>query len=537
MSLDQAVEWINNERPLLWTGSIFSVPAPSNFPSGAAITESLLEMVLPDTVAGKFRDQLIAALLPRWPLELLLDELEYLQYDLSESMLQFFKRHDETAAPNDLHRAIVSYYQKGYSRAPLCFTVNWDTLQERAFGEAGFRVNSKGPGWKHSYKLEKQYDDHTIFVHHPHGSFQRKDIVCSLRREARTPAQSLDWLSHPILFLGYSGYEPSLYPYLEDSAYGHLWCIRSLDDLRVPAKRRLLCHPKTHVYVGDLRDLLHALGVLDNKNLRLESKAVRFSAGVPSAVKQVLSMAMVAHLDPGLCLERLSSTHLSYIHRAEEPEAVFRYIYLMRALVHHIRDRVIDPWILSVLTSTARFRDSEQVWVTLLAYMLRSDPDVPGPVAEGILARGEALRPPSAEARYYDDMLYPGVLGEIGKAELQRSGMYRHYVATNESIDEYVSNPERYTFLYWQLPLIGGDMGLLGEYTELLAFELLRQGKLDLARNCFDYAASCWYLTGHWNGGRLAEWASNNIEAVKNYAESRNTLVIPHPDVLQNPQG
>ncbi len=40
---------------------------------------------------------------------------------------------------------------------------------------------------------------------------------------------------------------------------------QTLEDLDIPAKRRLLYRPNVKVYVGDLQDLLLALNILDNK--------------------------------------------------------------------------------------------------------------------------------------------------------------------------------------------------------------------------------------------------------------------------------
>ena len=209
LSLDQAIEWIKRERPLIWLGSIFSVPEPSGFPSGYTLTRSLLELLFGPEIPEANRDKIIATLLQRWPLEALLDEFEFLGFDLSESLLNFFKSVNESAAPNALHKAVVSYYQQGLARWLLCVTTNWDTLQEKAFRDAAYSVVIGGPGKMPDASFGKEGGDPTtIFLYHPHGSFETQDIVCSLKREQSQLALNMEMMLHPTLFLGYSGYEP-----------------------------------------------------------------------------------------------------------------------------------------------------------------------------------------------------------------------------------------------------------------------------------------------------------------------------------------
>jgi hypothetical protein len=75
LSLDAAVEWIKRNKPLLWVGSMFSVPEPSGFPSGYAVTRSLFDLIFPahSKLPEARRDGIINDLMPQWPLEALLD--------------------------------------------------------------------------------------------------------------------------------------------------------------------------------------------------------------------------------------------------------------------------------------------------------------------------------------------------------------------------------------------------------------------------------------------------------------------------------
>src|SRR5713101_3708460 len=101
LKLDEAVEWIKRNKPLLWVGSIFSVPEPSRFPSGYALTHSLFDLIFPadDTLPEVVRDRIINDLMPQWPPEALFDQFESLHFDLSESILAFFADLDKRAKP------------------------------------------------------------------------------------------------------------------------------------------------------------------------------------------------------------------------------------------------------------------------------------------------------------------------------------------------------------------------------------------------------------------------------------------------------
>src|SRR5260370_1284877 len=47
LDLDGAVTWVKMNKPILWIGSIFSVPEPSGLPSGYAISRSLFDLIFP----------------------------------------------------------------------------------------------------------------------------------------------------------------------------------------------------------------------------------------------------------------------------------------------------------------------------------------------------------------------------------------------------------------------------------------------------------------------------------------------------------
>jgi len=507
--IDQAVEWIKKEKPLIWLGSILSVPEPSGLPSGYALTRSLLELSFKEGVAADHQDQIIDTVLPRWPLEALLDEFEWLDFDLSESLLAFFKAANDGVAPNALHKAVALYYQQGLARKPLCITTNWDTLQERAFRIAGYSVVVGGPAKMPDDTFGKEGGDpKTIFVYHPHGSFETQDVVCSLKREQSQLALTFEMMQHPTLFLGYSGYEPSLYRRLEFAA-GQLWCIRDRGDFQIPAKRRLLTKPNTFVYLGDMRELLRALGVL-KEDVDLTSKYLALDGKIPTKVLEVVRLSIFAALSPDFCVEALAETLMSF---QDEPEATIRYITLMKAAIGHLRNREPHPGLPLALLGAARFRDSEQTWVSLLAYLLRINGDLPSRIIEQLFRLADEAGTKAGESGSLEDkgVYMPGVL-------LNRTKLYKSYLRTGDRIDD-----EK---LYLVPPLYGSDMAAEGENIELLAFEYLREAKKKEAADCFDYAATSFYLRGLWKAGQLNEWAANNIEKMMGIAK-RNTLLIP----------
>jgi hypothetical protein len=67
------------------------VPEPSGFPSGYTLTRSLLELLFGPEIPEANRDKIIATLLPRWPLEALLDEFEFLGFRSLRIAIELFQ--------------------------------------------------------------------------------------------------------------------------------------------------------------------------------------------------------------------------------------------------------------------------------------------------------------------------------------------------------------------------------------------------------------------------------------------------------------
>lgn len=493
LDLKGAVEWVERNRPTLWVGSVFSVPEPSGFPSGYALTRSLLEMIFPagdGVLPESARAALIDAMVGKWPLERLLDEFELLRYDLSESLLHFFASHDRAAAPNALHEAVVRYYEAGLSGISLCVTTNWDTLLEKAFRAKGFSTRI-------GHAFDKTIaDKKAVSVYHPHGSFETKDVVCSYIREQQQLTLHLMFLSHPTLFLGYSGYEPSIYRYLEIDG-SQLWCVRNEIDFQIPAKRRLLCKPNTFVYVGDMQELLRALGVLD-RDISFESMHLARDGAIPPKVLEVIRMGMAAGMDSRLCAHLL---HDLVTNDYKEPETTFRLRRIALALDNHIRNRAAHPEILDTLSAAARFRNDGQFWYSQLSHVLRSSRAPDNALVQNLLA--EADNAPKEGGLRYDET--------VQKYIDARRRCYKAYLGKPERDDD---DPSSF-ILSQYAGMAVGDLALSGELAEISAFTCLEKGEVERAKGYFDTAATYYYLTGLWNGGSLAEGACENVAALK----------------------
>ncbi|MBU4555295.1 MAG: SIR2 family protein [Actinobacteria bacterium] len=518
LQLDEAAKWVNTTRPILWVGSIFSVPPPASLPPGYAVTRSLLDLVTPlGTHTEEERQRVVEHLLPRWPLELLLDEFESLHYDLSESLLTFFAELERDASPCCLHHAAVRYYQSGLACAPMCVTTNWDSLLERAFHDAGVEALAYGPsGTSPPIWDDIAAGDSHVHVLHPHGSFEMENVVCSFSQQSGQLQLAPVFMGAPKLFLGYSGYEPSLYRYLELDPGEQLWCIRSEDDFEIPLKRRLLCRPNASVYVGDLVDLLEALGLVDERP-DFTTVYVAPSAPVPRRVVDVMLSGIASSIDPVLCVESLPDILLS---GHPEPEATFRYSRLIRSIDNHIRDRVSFPGLPLALMAAATSRDYEQLWVSVLAYVLRHTESLPDETTAQLLNYVERSRA-GLDA---DSLSEDSKLSELFRRA--RTRCYRSFLGMPEKKGDDPTEP----VLNFVAPTFLGDTALVGEHAELAAFFVMKAGDLPRAQNYFDNAATYYYLAGLWNGGAACEWASQNIEAARDTAG--DTMILRRPTVV-----
>lgn len=513
LTLNEAVDWIKRNKPILWVGSALSGPEPAGLPSGASITESILNALFPlaDAWPEDVRSALFSTLARRWPLEALLDEFQLVDFDISADFLEAFKKANIAAKPCALHDAVVRYYTAGYANSSMCITTNWDNFLEVAFRHAGWNVDVAGPGRSPAVDgiLETTK---SIVIFHPHGSFESKDCVCSSSQEQRPLDIRLDKIRQPTLFLGYSGYEPSIYQWLEHDA-GQLWCVKSKTEFEIPAKRRLLSRPNTFVYVGDLQDLLSALGVLSER--QTNSDKIFLPPDLPGALTFVVQTSLLASTDPNVCVHALGELlKQPMVGPPYDFKRMSHLVLLTRGLVNHVRDRSTHDEILPMLIRLAETFRSEQLWNTVVAHHLRQQLCTRTADHEEFLAKAAASADEKSDlGELLDSIICP----PQNKAKLSRGNLYRRYIRGDGKAER--------PGIYALGGSMVGDLAFAAECLEIEAFEYLRDGETEQAKNIFDCAATYYYLRGLWNAGYLNEQAAKNPEFLMEVVENRSLMM------------
>jgi hypothetical protein len=79
----------------------------------------------------------------------------------------------------------------------------------------------------------------------------------------------------------------------------------------------------------------------------------------------------------------------------------------------------------------------------------------------------------------------------------------------------------------WNCAVLG-DVGFFGEICELEGFSSLWNGDYDRARGFFDTAATHYYLDGCPQGGLAMEWASNNLDELRQKGKRWTLFIPPH---------
>lgn len=504
-NLDETIEWIKKNKPILWTGSVFSVP--SGLCSGYSLTKSLFDLTNPiKNIPELLYNSAIEKLLPRWPLEAIFNEFELHGYDLSSSILKFFSSVEKDTKPNLLHNAIVNYYQSGLSQQRVCITTNWDNLIERAFFDRGINtiqlsIGQEAASGASFERLNLNQND--TLIYHPHGSFLNKDVICCYKTEQAQINIPFEIYQTPILFLGYSGYEPSLYFHLYRTK--GLWCIRNKSELDNPLKRRLLSRPGNYVYIGDLQDILIALKLIPSKleftDSKLESDRKVFNASVANRIFR----SFLGSTDLNSTLYELTNCLLTM---EDDAESFIEYILAMRNLINHIRDRNSDFGIVLAILAALKFKNSEQLWINLIAFIIRNQKSIPQNIFEKIMKHIDKCDAIQEDSIIYNDWILKN-----------RTKLYKNFI--NDGLVKIEQD-----FEYWYPSLVSGDMAAMGEFLELWAFKKIQKSELEEAENIFNYAADCYYLRGLWNAGKLNEYAANNIEKISSQNRGNSLLIV-----------
>lgn len=475
LTLNQAEEWVRKKRPVPWIGSIFSVPTPSNFPSGIAISRLLFDLLYPavsETEAE--RDEIFwSKFLPAWPLERLFDLCVILDIPAKQQLLQWFADQEGAREPNALHYAVVDYCRKNNVRE--CVTTNWDFLLERAYHKRGLATSSSGVD-QGLQPPEPFIAD--VHIYHPHGSFSQKDIVCSLFTESRGVPIAPSLTPRAFLFLGYSGYEPSMYPHLEAiGAVDALWCVRSEEDFRHPAKRRLLSLQNTVTYVGDLRELLKALGCLE-ESVDLKSPQLTIDLSIHPNQRAVAADYLRATLDACTLEEAFNS-----VGKARNATEFFLRASLFSDHIGAlVRGRSTDPLleqvIYSVIQTTPDFLRNthivDQFWLWDIAHTFRQT---------GTLS--------TEQVHHLNRIALRSDLHELGARGLRLKLQAKHYASF--LVPEFADMMREDFYIFAGMV---GDIALQGECAEFLGWSVLRKGDPKRALALFSAAATYYYLMG-----------------------------------------
>jgi SIR2-like protein len=517
VALDEAIAWIRQHRPIIWVGSALSVPEPTEMPSGRSLTESILRCLFPEnTPLAPLRESGVAQLLSRTSLEVLFDEFDAVNYDVANSILHFFAAKDCDASPNPLHYAIATYYKSDFTDIPVCITTNWDSMLEKAFQRSGIRV-TKHSGHDSPLNLDSsRVPSKEITVFHPHGSFEGQDVICSFMQESQQLDVTPQEFDHPTIFLGYSGYEPSLYRRLETAA-PQLWCIYSQDDLKIPAKRRLLCRPNVRVYVGNMLDLLRGLGILEQQ-VQFHEQLLIPGGELDEERLHAVATAIFADWDLKSCLLMLCEAIIGLEFGGLNDSKHVLGNNAIRSLTKHIRNRLYHDAVVPTLAWAHKQFENMQTPVDLLAFRLRNMSPCMDRQNHLLLKRAEWLFLRSDSSNMSDDQK---LIQRLKDARRRCYSAYLGMAAEGDNLSDFILS---------QIPALWmGDIALGAELSELAAFGSLHAGDQSAAQPWFDNAATQYYLAGLEHAGHLNEWAANNVEEMSRFArEHKPSLIIPH---------
>lgn len=370
LDLHDAANWIKKNRPIPFLGSAFSIPAPSSLPSGTQLSRVLYQLICPNLSAGNTGEELFSKFLHRWPLERLFDLTRRVGLNCADSLLEWCRVRASTAQPNELHHSISRYIQ--HYNINRIETTNWDSLIEMSLND--HRIPYVVYGIPELYgdgmQPESPVADNTVIVNHCHGAFHTGDVVCSQREEALMPSKFLR-REESFLFLGYSGYEPSMYSFLIRAGNsGALWCVHKEEDLLNPLKSRICCGANTYVFVGDLQALLSKIECLDQP---IEMKAailddLRLASSIDSQTSSIIESIILPTIAPLDIKELLASLNAS----KTAEEFLLRVEFVSKFIGSQVRAEISDTsldWAIEILlTQSHQILCSSHIWDELVLW-------------------------------------------------------------------------------------------------------------------------------------------------------------------------
>jgi hypothetical protein len=477
LDIDEAVEWIRKHRPIPWLGSIFSVPPESNLPSGISVSQYLFEQLLISSgedssdVDNLFWNKF----LPLFPLERLFDLCELIQIPAKSTLLDWFNDKSTSAKPNPLHFAIAEYCRsQGIAE---CVTTNWDSLFESAFESLNVSVKSVGPD---EWFTEESATSSGVTVFHPHGSFQNRNVICSFHAESRGVPLHPTEGTRSFMFLGYSGYEPSMYPHLERIGHGNaLWCVRKREDLLVPLRKRLLSLAGTVVFVGDVRELLRRLGYLGELVDFTNNSALPMDIHIHDRQRSLANDVIRSFLGTVSLKEAFESVKKA----SNEIEMFLRANFFSEYVGTLVRQRCSDAMlgqvIASVLATAPDFLHKthliDQFWMWDIAFRVRTNQNFTS-------AHFDNMHRISRR----DDLIE--IAGSFGGRLKTQSLAYATFL-DSANCDKVFSGDQ------YIMAMAFGDKALQGELCEISAWNAFINGEVERATALLESAATYYYVS------------------------------------------
>lgn len=320
--------FVEENSPYLWLGSAVSVP--SGLPTGISLTRSIAKWALTpiifEATESSYGKKFVAEIAASHSLEEIFDLARAYDVDMNFIYRELHKLSD-SVEPNVYHVAACEYYRRCHPDGVL-FTTNWDMLFEKAFlkMDVPFRTLST----EDSMVTAKGSYDGMVCVHHVHGCFEHSDIVTSVLTEQRDIDFPISAYGRPLLVIGYSGYEPSVFEKLYMSIVPQLWCVYSKKELDDPIKRRLMLRDNVSVYIGDMKDIfdiLHKSGGLQPPPSETHQQWDKGFGCLKATVRNIaFSLSLLGKAAPGFVLDLRGPVQLTplvpnFIRRATDYNA------------------------------------------------------------------------------------------------------------------------------------------------------------------------------------------------------------------------
>jgi hypothetical protein len=282
------------------------------------------------------------------------------------------------------------------------------------------------------------------------------------------------------MFLGYSGYEPSMYPHLERIGHGNaLWCVRKREDLLVPLRKRLLSLAGTVVFVGDVRELLRRLGYLGELVDFTNNSALPMDIHIHDRQRSLANDVIRSFLGTVSLKEAFESVKKA----SNEIEMFLRANFFSEYVGTLVRQRCSDAMlgqvIASVLATAPDFLHKthliDQFWMWDIAFRVRTNQNFTS-------AHFDNMHRISRR----DDLIE--IAGSFGGRLKTQSLAYATFL-DSANCDKVFSGDQ------YIMAMAFGDKALQGELCEISAWNAFINGEVERATALLESAATYYYVS------------------------------------------